>query len=292
VSEDRERATLERLERIEDIPALPAALVRIWDLATNVETSAEDLAKALSADPGLTGSVLRLANSAYLGFPRKVGTVKQAVVVLGFETVRNLATGASVFRALRGGGLDGDALFRHGLATAVAARILMERRTPGDAGTAFCAGVLHDLGKLVVAAFLPAAHAELAGAVAQGQDYDEAELAAVGLSHPRVGEWFARRWSFPPELEAAVRWHHAPAEAPHHARCVAAVHLGDVAAHRCGAGGSGRPAAPEPQTEALGLFGITAEELDGLAAVVGEMIRDPAAAMIVGGRPAEGDHGR
>jgi HD-like signal output (HDOD) protein len=283
MSDDRERALMERLERIEDIPALPAALVRIWELTTNVETSAEDLAKALSADPGLTGSVLRLANSAYLGFPRKVSTVKQAVVVLGFETVRNLATGASVFRALRSGRADADAMFRHGLATAVTARMLVERRTPREAGTGFCAGILHDLGKLVVAAFLPDAHAELVAAVEQGADYDEAEIAAVGMPHTRVGEWFAQRWSFPEELEAAVRWHHAPHEAPAHALCVAAVHAGDVVAHRCGAGGSGRPAAPEPRAEALETLRIGAEDLDGLTETVQEMIDGPEATLIVRG---------
>lgn len=283
MSSDREKATLDRLERIEDIPALPAALVRIWDLAINVEASAEDLAKALSADPGLTGSVLRLANSAYLGFPGKVSTVKQAVVVLGFETVRNLATGASVFRALRGNRLDADELFRHGLATAVAARILVERRTPRQAGTAFCAGVLHDLGKLVAAAFLPEAHAAIAAAVASGEDYDRAELAALGMPHTRVGEWFALRWSFPEELAAAVRWHHAPAEAPGHAQCVAAVHLGDIVAHRCGSGGSGRPSAPEPRPEALQAAGISEGDLDALVTTVGEMVRDPGSPLIVGG---------
>lgn len=282
---DRTRRTLERLERIEDIPALPAALVRIWDLATHVETSAEDLAKALSADPGLTGSVLRLANSAYLGFPRKVGTVKQAVVVLGFETVRNLATGASVFRAIRPGkgGLDADALFRHGLAAAIAARKIVEARTPGQGGTTFCAGILHDLGKLVTAAFLPDAHAELEAAVARGEDYDAAEIAATGMAHTEIGEWVARRWSFPEELAAAVRWHHAPAESPAHAECVAAVHLGDVIAHRCGAGGSGRPVAPTPRPEALAVAGIAEEDLDALAATVGELVADPAAALIVHG---------
>jgi HD-like signal output (HDOD) protein len=284
MSADREKATLDRLERIEDIPALPAALVRIWDLATNMESSAEDLGKALGSDPGLTGSVLRLANSAYLGFPRKVSTVRQAVVVLGFETVRNLATGASVFRALRGNRMDADALFRHGLATAVAARILVERCTPREAGTAFCAGVLHDLGKLVAAAFLPDAHAEVGAAVARGEDYDEAELAALGMPHTRVGEWFALRWSFPEELAAAVRWHHAPADAPAHAQCVAAVHLGDIVAHRCGAGGSGRASAPEPRPEALQTVRISGEELDALVATVGEMVRDSGAARIAGSR--------
>lgn len=279
--QDRGKQTLHRLQRIEDIPTLPAALLRIWDLTTNAESSADDLARALSADPGLTGSVLRLANSAYLGFPRKVSTVTQAVVVLGFETVRNLATGASVFRALRkkGDGADADGFFRHGLAAAVAARVIMERHAPQKAGTVFCAAILHDLGKLVMAEFLTDSWRELEERVASGEEYDEAEIAAAGMTHMEIGEWFAARWSFPEELTASVRWHHQPAETTLHSDCVAAVHLGDIVAHRCGAGGSGRPEAPVPSPEARTAMCLPGKDLEEVTAVVREMVADQGAAI-------------
>ena len=95
---DRERAdrTRARLRSIGDIPTLPPVLVQVWDLTTKAETSASDLGRVIGSDPGLTGALLRLANSAYFGFPRKVGTVTQAVVILGFETVKSLAMGVAV----------------------------------------------------------------------------------------------------------------------------------------------------------------------------------------------------
>jgi HD-like signal output (HDOD) protein len=274
----RARQTREALERIPEIPTLPAVLIKIWDLTSKSDTSANDLADAMQSDPGLTGAVLRLANSAYFGFPRKVSTVTQAVVVLGFETVKSLATGASVFRALntRGGdGLDPRSFFHHSLVTATAARVLVERSSPQKAGTAFCAGILHDLGKLVIAEFLPDASGEIRQAVARGRSLEEAEADALGLTHAEIGSWFTGRWNFPEELAATVRWHHRPAEAKEHRDYVSAVHLGDVVAHRIGAAGSGPAVAPEPHPAALEELAVDETALEEITNIVAGMVKDP-----------------
>jgi HD-like signal output (HDOD) protein len=257
--------TRRRLEGIHDIPTLPPVLLQVWDLTSREDASAEDLARAMSGDPGLTGAILRLANSAYFGFPRKVGTVKQAVVVLGFETVRSLATGASVFRALgagKQGGLDAAEFFRHSLVTAMGTRLLVEKRWPQLAGSAFCAGILHDLGKLVVAEFLPWSGAGIRSRLDNGAPLEVAEAEELGMSHAEIGAWFAARWNFPSELAAAVRWHHEPAMAEEHADFASAVHVADVLAHRAGAGGSGRTKPPRPDEAALRAVGLGEEALD------------------------------
>ena len=274
----RAKETREKLERIPEIPTLPAVLIKIWDLTSKSETSASDLAKAMGSDPGLTGAVLRLANSAYFGFPRKVSTVTQAIVVLGFETVKSLATGASVFRALnaRGGdGLDPRSFFHHSLVTAMAARVLVERSSPQKAGTAFSAGILHDLGKLVIAEFLPEACGPIHESLAAGRSLEEAETAALGMTHSEIGAWFTGRWNFPEELAATVRWHHEPAEPKEHREYVAAVHLGDIIAYRTGAPGTDRVAAPEPHAAALQELAVDETALEEIANVVAGMITDP-----------------
>ncbi len=260
-------ATRARLEGIADIPTLPSVLVHVWDLSTREDTSAQKLGLAMSADPGLTGAILRLANSAYFGFPGKVGTVTQAIVVLGFETVKSLAMGASVFRAIRPGpdsGIDPNEFFRHSLMTALGARVGMEKSAPRLAGSAFSAGILHDLGKLVIGEFLPEAAKDLAGRPDDGKSPEEAELDVLGMDHAEIGAWFAGRWSFPEDLTAAVRWHHAPDRAETHREYVAAVHLGDVIAHRIGADGSGRPTPPEPCPAAWTILGSDEGALDEL----------------------------
>ncbi len=260
--EKRAEQTRTRLRGIADIPTLPPVLIQVWELTTQENTSASDLGRAIGADPGLTGALLRLANSAYFGFPRKVSTVTQAVVILGFDTVKSLAMGASVFRALgKGEGpIDPEAFFRHSLVTALGARLVMERRSPGKAGTAFCGGVLHDLGKLVIAEFLSRSLPKIRDRVSGGETLETAERGELGLTHAGIGEWFAASWNFPDELAAAVAWHHAPGEATSHEDFASAVHLGDVLAHRLGAT-SGRAVPPELDPFALETLRISEEEL-------------------------------
>lgn len=282
---ERAERTRQRLEGIDQIPTLPAVLVQVWELTHQESASAADVGRVLSGDPGLVGSVLRLANSAYFGFPRKVSTVTQAIVVLGFETVKALALGASVFGALgrRNGTIDTDAFFRHSLATGLAARLLVERRAPKDGAAAFCGGILHDLGKLVLAEFLPDCRSALETALQKAMPYEEAEREAAGLTHNEIGQWFAERWNFPVELAAAIRWHHDPEEATEGVECAAAVHLGDVVAHRCGAAGDARPAAPEPRPAALAHFELSGEALDALAEPVRELVSQPGVSALIQG---------
>ncbi|MEZ5063134.1 MAG: HDOD domain-containing protein [bacterium] len=256
--------TRRRLDRVDDVPTLPPVLLMVWELTGRSDSSAADLARAIGSDPGLTGAVLRLANSAYFGFPRKIGTVKQAIVVLGFDTVRSLATGASVMRALgpsSPSGMDAGEFLRHSMVTAMAARLLVERRWRELAGSAFCGGVLHDLGKLVIAEYLAEANAEIGSRVAGGALREDAERETLGMTHAEIGGWFADRWSLPEELAAAVRWHHDPAGAGDRERFAAAVHVGDVLAHRVGAGGSGRTEPPALRPEACTILGLPADEL-------------------------------
>lgn len=258
--------TRKRLASIGDIPALPPVLVQVWDLTSQENTSAKDLGRVIGADPGLTGALLRLANSAYFGFPRKVGTVTQAVVVLGFDTVKSLAMGASVFRALRSesDAIDPAAFFHHSLMTGLASRLVMQRRNPSLAATAFSGGVLHDLGKLVIAEFLSDALPGIRERRAEGLAPEDAERAVLGMNHAEIGGWFAGNWNFPEPLAAAVSWHHAPGEAPDHGDYAAAVHLGDVLAHRAGAAGSGRTEPPAPDEAALAATGLDETTLSAL----------------------------
>jgi HD-like signal output (HDOD) protein len=261
-------------------------LLQVWEITARTDASAADLARAIEADPGLTGAILRLANSAYFGFPRKVGSVKQAIVVLGFETVRSLATGASVFRAFGNGdrpGVDAATFFRHSLVTAMGTRLLTERRWPQLASSAFCAGVLHDLGKLVIAEFLPEAEPGIRERTDAGETLEAAEEAVLGMSHAEIGAWFAGRWNFPAELAMAIRWHHEPAAAEEHERFAAAVHLADLLAHRAGAGGSGRPEPPEPDGFALAALGLEAESIEEWTGRIAALVTEaPSAEVTLG----------
>jgi putative nucleotidyltransferase with HDIG domain len=267
---------------LRDLPTPPRIVHEIWDVLEDRRASASTLAVVLARDTALSARTLRLANSAYFGLPQPVADVRAACVVLGFEMVRGLAVGVAALDGLRrpaGRVLDLDAFWRHSVAVATAARSLARKLGIPDTGTAFCGGMLHDLGRLVLAALEPeACRALLAeGAGAAGHRTREAE--AFGAAHDEVGLWTAERWNLAPPLRDAIGAHHAPGDGEAWTRWGALIHVADGIAHRQGcswlaggrpgptgpppaaAGDADAPVAPPADPAALRLLGVAPEAL-------------------------------
>ena len=243
--ETKRDALFRDLAALRNLPPAPRTLDDVWRVLGEESSSASALADVLQRDPALTAKVLRLANSAYYGLPRPVSEVRAACVVLGFDTIRALAVGVTVLDSLSRSvseTLDLDAFWRHSVGVATAAQALA-RRAGMDAGAAFCAGVLHDIGKLILVTVAPARWQRSAtGASASSE---AAEISEFGASHAEVGAWLGARWHFPVELLEAIREHHGPAPAV--GRWGALVRLADGIAYRggCPSPGPGAPAAAD-----------------------------------------------
>jgi putative nucleotidyltransferase with HDIG domain len=241
--ETKRDALFRDLAALRDLPPAPRTLDDVWKVLGEDSSSLSALADVLQRDPALTAKVVRLANSAYYGLPRPVSEVRTACIVLGFDTIRALAVGVSVLDALSRNvaqALDLDRFWRHSVGVATAAQALA-RRTSLDVGTAFCAGVLHDIGKLVLATLSPARWRR-----AEGPDAASAERSEFGATHPEIGAWLGKRWHFPSELLEGIREHHEPA--PGVGPWGALVQVADGIAHRggCPSPGSGTPSAADP----------------------------------------------
>src|SRR6185369_3960594 len=121
-------------KKLADLPPLPAVVTRIMQTINNPTTSAEELSRLISLDQGLSSKMLRIVNSAYYGFPKRISTITHAVVILGFNTVRNLVLGVSAFGMLSrkngSGGLNRTKFWEHSVATAVAAGIIARKKQP------------------------------------------------------------------------------------------------------------------------------------------------------------------
>lgn len=202
------------LSRIDDLPPLPAVAVRVMAIADDNRTSAMDLAQILQTDQALTARLIRISNSAYYGFARRVGTVREAVVLLGFKQVRQLAVSASLmsmFRATHPSNerFNLDLFWGHSVAVALAAEALAKWSRVGRPEDAFTAGILHDIGRLVLRQAMPR---EFERAVSMALDggipLDVAELEVTGYAHEEVGQALGERWRFPPALIEAVGRHH------------------------------------------------------------------------------------
>ncbi|MFA7330806.1 MAG: HDOD domain-containing protein [Candidatus Delongbacteria bacterium] len=199
---------------IHDLPTLPTVVAKIIELVDNPRTNAATLARLISSDPGLTARMLKMANSAYYGFPKRIGTINLAIVVLGFNTVRDLAVSASLVERVslnyEGNDLLGD-FWEHSVSTAVAARMLQRLSPSRSAGEAFVAGLLHDIGRLVVARYLPDEFIKVQGLVEQGeQGIWQIEHEVLGMGHAEIGGLLCRHWNLPEALCEAITWHHAP----------------------------------------------------------------------------------
>lgn len=230
------------LSRINDIPTLPASVLRVMQLIEDPFCSSSDLAKVIQADPAMAAKVLKLANSSYYGFRQKIGNIPQAVTLLGFATLKNTLLAAAVFDLFRvaGTGFDLSALWTHSVTTATAAKLLAKRVKYPQSETAFTAALMHDVGKIILARFIPQGLAEIVGVIEKEHlaMYD-AEKKILGLSHPALGAWVLGRWGLSAPVVEAVEFHHHPTRAQNGFDLAGIVYLANILAHRAGIGYSG-----------------------------------------------------
>ena len=265
------------VRQVRDLPALPDTVVRVMQLADNPKSGVADIAKALISDQALAARVLKLANSAFYGSSRRIATVSDAVVILGMRTTRNLvmATGCQEIleQEVAGYALPRGALLRHSLACASAAQALAKRTKYRGMEEAFVAGLLHDLGKVVMNLYLQNQFIQVFLRASSGAEtYAEAERAIFGFDHAEAGAYLLERWNLPPSLVTAVRYHHAPLDAPTDSPLPCLVHVADAICMTLGIGLGLDGTAYILQPEALTLLHLTSEDFEEVASQTCDML--------------------
>ena len=213
---EREAAPLQ-IAAIRDLPMLPAAVLELVEMLGRDDIDMVALAAKMSFDPGLATKMMRLANSSFYGVPRHVTSVSAATAVLGLRTVRTVVFAAAFTRSFEPPacrGFDFAAFWRHAIGSAVAAK-LVAAAIGAEPEPAFTAGLMHDIGQLVLATCLPERYAEvLEQHQRSGCEIEAAEQQGLATDHAAVGAMAAERWRFPAEIAAAIGAHH---DAPAHA---------------------------------------------------------------------------
>ena len=258
------------VRQVRDLPALPDAVVRVMRLADDPKAGASEVAKALVSDQALAARVLKLANSAFYGSSRRIATVSDAVIILGMRTTRNLvmATGCQEMmeHEVAGYCLPRGALLRHSLACASAAQALAKRTKYRGTEEAFVAGLLHDLGKVVMNTYLRDQFIQVLILAARGKmTYTEAERAIFGFDHAEAGAHLMERWNLPSSLVTAVRYHHTPLEAPGDSPLPSLVHVADAICMTLGIGLGLDGLAYLLQPEALDVLHLTPADFEEVA---------------------------
>jgi putative nucleotidyltransferase with HDIG domain len=218
------------------LPALPQAVLSAIALLQDETSTTHACADAVAADPAIAAQVLRLANAAAYGRSGRVGCVHDAIALLGRRTAGAMLTAAAVtarFRTAHCPGFDLPAFWRTAVASGIAAQTLA-LELGVDSGLAFTGGLLHDLGRLVMVARLPAAMGQaLAWARLHDQPLEVAEHEVLGIDHAEVGALVAQHWQLPPALVAAIGGHHGTALAanPDHQALCDLVQAADAIVH-------------------------------------------------------------
>jgi len=226
----------EVLQKIHALPSLPAVVLELLSSLDQENVNLDTLARKISLDQALTAKTLRLANSSFYGMQRQVTTIGEAIAVLGIQTVRNLATTAALIGSFPGdtsNAFDFITFWRHAIGTALCARSLAAQLGLNPE-QAYIAGLLHDIGRLVLATQFTSHYAAMAGPDGVNTaDITQAERAVLGLDHAMVGEALARHWKFPDLIQQAIAQHHAPeAQHTHDIPALARViHVANALAH-------------------------------------------------------------
>jgi HD-like signal output (HDOD) protein len=223
------------LAGIDTIPTLPAIVGQVTATIACPKSSARDLMEIIAPDQALTLKILKIANSAFYGRVRRVGTLDQALMALGFDEVRNIVVSTAVFnsfRRLRATALfDPGKFWEHAFMCGLAGRIIAKKTDLSD-GELFVAGLIHDIGKLAICMVLPQEFdmvIQMSGS--SNPETSSAELQILGITHAEIGAQILKRWMLPQDLIEAVGYHHRPAAAPVQTAYPIVTHLADLLAH-------------------------------------------------------------
>ena len=222
----------DKIQSIIQIPTLPAIAIEVINMVENPKTSASALGQVISKDQVLTAKVLKIANSPFYGFSRKIATIDFAIIVLGFDTLKEVVMSVSLISTLskkRTRNFNIQQFWNHSLACGIVARALARNYGYRIIGEVFVAGLLHDIGILLLNQYFFPAFKEIIDLQKEkGLSLEEAEKIVLDASHADVGVWLAERWNFPSQLIESIAFHHHPNKAVKHKEIVSLIHIADV----------------------------------------------------------------
>jgi putative nucleotidyltransferase with HDIG domain len=225
-----------RFDRIPNLPTLPQVALKVNELLQEPNVSVRILSDIIMKDQAIVTNILKLVNSSFYGFPSKIDSVSRAILVLGFETLRNAILSVSATQTLSKVNSNEDFsvtdFWRHSIAVAVTCRQLSIRIPLEVPETCFVAGLLHDMGKVIIASYFNEEFQQVIALCRSGIHYLEAERSVLPLNHARIGGYLAERWRLPENLSNAIIYHHNPKEGVAGSNLAILVHAADIIVNR------------------------------------------------------------
>lgn len=259
----------EYIERVKHLPPAPRVLPQLLGLLGQIDTDCQYVVDLVSVDTALTAAVLQVCNSAYFAGATPADDLTEAINRLGFRQVYRVVAAVSGSRSLslhaKIKGLDAECFWQHSVATAIAAQ-LVAGECGGDQDLAFTSGLLHDIGKMVLAESLEHIYGKLLEEADTGrQTITAAENKLLGVNHADIGGRLLERWKFPENLVAGVSRHHCPLQAGEHVKLASQVYIADMIVHFLGMEHGGSfPLDMSQRNECLQVLGLRLDSVPPL----------------------------
>jgi putative nucleotidyltransferase with HDIG domain len=252
---------------LDKIPTLPVIYTKLGKLLQSPDATIQAVSNIISEDQVIAAKVLKFVNSAFYGFPQRIGSIQRAIVILGFNTIKNLVFATSVFDMFRGvetmNSFDKKSFWKHCIGCAVASRVLAEAADLRNPDEVFTGGLLHDIGKLVVAVQYPEKFSAVINEVHKAEiPMVEAERKIFGFDHTQVGSALAVQWRFPIETANMISSHHLAEGATPQRKDIAAVHIGNILCMALQFGTGGEKRLSNVNAKAWELMGLTLSSIE------------------------------
>jgi putative nucleotidyltransferase with HDIG domain len=274
---------LEQLEKVENLPTLPVVAKQIQKLIASPNSTMIQIAAIIAKDQAIAARVIRLINSAFYGLGGKVTSIQQAIVFLGLNTVKNLVMGVSVVKIFeespsQASLFDRQKFWMHTFATALGAKLIAKKMNILELEDFFLAGLLHDIGILILDQFFHQEFIEIMlGAAKKQIDYTRAEQDFLGITHAEIGEFIARKWKLPEVLVHSILYHNKPlftaSEIAGDQKVISAVHIADVTAKNRGFDFGYRNGKITCDAQALKCIGLSDSEIETIFDSVEEDVK-------------------
>jgi putative nucleotidyltransferase with HDIG domain len=261
------------------LPPFPAVIQKVLQLIDDPNSSARGVVDVIQYDQAITANVLKVCNSAFFGARRPIHTLREALVRIGFNELMEIILSRSslqfISKACPGYGLEKGDLWRHSVSCALLSQILAKRIHEEPSPILFTAGLLHDIGKVLLSDYVQDNFEAIKrNVLEEGHSFSEAEKLVLGINHAELGGIICERWQFPKIIVSVIRYHHAPSSASEDQKIVQRIYLCDLVALMTGIGGGADGLYYHADNEIIGKFKLDERDIEQFVVQLDKELED------------------
>jgi putative nucleotidyltransferase with HDIG domain len=267
------------VNEVRAMPPLPQSVIQILEIVNNDKSSSQELAKVFERDPTLAVNILKLANLPVYGYTSRISTINHAIVCLGLKMVKSIAltscTHEMLNKEIPAYSLGEGMLWQHAISCATCARIISQRIGYKDNEEAYIAGLLLDIGKIILSGFAEDEFNQVSERAEKNKiSFNIAEQEVLGFGHPQVGGRIIKKWNLPSALVEAVQYHHQPNNTKTHKTLAHIVHLADAISCMLGIGLGCDGLMYVFEENTLGVLGLNKEDVESIMIELADKIQE------------------